>query len=170
MKRALFLFAGIVFLAAFSAGILISRLSTEELVICAAQDDAFHIPKPACRFYFDHFLSEENAKQLEAHAGLAYAFEISNMADRYAIVDKLISLGVDVNGASKIDGLTPLNAAILLNDPPLVKLLLDRGADPSHKGRPNGFNATEYIQFLERKNDGIDRGAISAILRGASPH
>lgn len=164
MKRGLLLTAGIILLAILSTGFLISRLSTEELVICAAQDDAFHIPKPACRFYLDHLLSEKRASALAGHAGLAYAFEITNAADRYAIVDKLISLGLNVNEPSKIDGLTPLNAAILLNDVPLAKLLLNRGADPLNKGRPNGLTSAEYIRLLESRNAGVDRREISALL------
>lgn len=165
MKRVVPLtIVGLLSVTVFATGVAISQLSTEQLIICATTDDAFVIPKMACRFYFDKMADTSDAKQLDERAGIAFAFEIDDPAERSAIVERLIAIGADPNGVSKIDGLTPLNAAVLLNDVQLVQFLLDHGADKNKPDAANHLNAAEYVTRLQRVQPSTNRDVIAAML------
>lgn len=67
-------------------------------------------------------------------------------------------------------GLSPLNAAILFNEPDLVSLLLGYGADPyrkitSSKESLNGLDSFAFIELLIKKKQ--DRTEIKSILEKA---
>jgi len=151
--------------APLALGFFISRLSTEELIICATTNDAFRIPKKACRLYFDKLTDASSAKQLDDSAGIAFAFANDDVQERSAVIERLITLGADPSGISKIDGLTPLNAAILLNDPQLVQLLLDHDVDRHKPDAANHLNAADYLALLQQSQPSINRDAVAAKLK-----
>ena len=83
-------------------------------------------------------------------------------------INRVIDSGCPVNEADE-QGLTPLNAAILFNEPALVELLLSKGADPDKKIlRPgkitDGMNSYEFADMLAEKDDGKDRQRIRKLL------
>jgi hypothetical protein len=143
----------------------ISALNIEHLIVCSTQDKAYFIPERACKFYFYNFTGRNEAENLESGAGLAYAFEIEQEKERREVLAHLMAIGVDVNAVSPVDGLTPLNAAILLNEPRLVNYLISKGADSSKKDKANRMNAMEFLDVLEDKPPGVDRSAVRSILK-----
>ncbi|WP_290583129.1 ankyrin repeat domain-containing protein [Ketobacter sp.] len=82
------------------------------------------------------------------------------------VIDVAVSAGCDINAPDN-QGLSALNAAVLFNNPKLVELLLEYGADPSlriasqHKNL-NGLNTQEFIEYLNAKNQ--KRDAVARIL------
>lgn len=142
----------------------VSRLSIQHLIICSADSEAFTIPQSVCKYYLYNFTGEDDAHQLDDSAGLAFAYQIQNTEEKYNIINHLISVGVNINGISNIDGLTPLNAAILINDSELVKHLLDKGASPEKKDRANQLNARQYIEALQKSDLETNRKKIHQII------
>lgn len=81
-----------------------------------------------------------------------------------AIIEVAIAAGCDISEADSV-GLSPLNAAILFNQPKLVKLLLERGANPerpivSSRESLNGKNSYQLIDYL------VSKGKDLAEVRG----
>lgn len=142
----------------------VSRLGIEHLIICSTDSEAINIPRSVCKYYLYNFTGRDSARDLGEGAGIAYMYGIQNKKDKYRTIDRLISVGVDVNRVSNIDGLTPLNAAILLNDPELVKYLLGKGASLDKKDRANKLNAKEYIEYLQKNARRADRQKIHQII------
>lgn len=142
----------------------LSRMDAQRLVACAATNDASRIPSPVCMFYLEHFTGSEDAEQLEAGPGLAYAFGIDEPHTRRAVMERLLEIGVDINAPSGIDGLTPINAAILLNDAELIGFLLARGANVQ-AADAHGRDADDYLALLREKDEMTDRSALSAVLQ-----
>ncbi|KAB0551076.1 hypothetical protein F7R01_07720 [Pseudomonas argentinensis] len=67
-------------------------------------------------------------------------------------------------------GLSALNGAILYNEPVLVKLLLDHGADPkrkivSPKTTLNGLDSLGFLNVLDKRDGKRDRKAIGNLLK-----
>ena len=76
------------------------------------------------------------------------------------IIDVAVKAGCDIH-APDAAGLSPLNQAILYNEPKLVSLLLGYGAEPdrkilSKKKYLNGLSSYEFLQLLiEEKKDRV---------------
>ena len=65
-------------------------------------------------------------------------------------VKELIEAGYDVN--AKLDGLTPLCAAVLKDDFKITKLLLEHGADPSIECKVEKETFTPLQKAIQKKN------------------
>lgn len=83
------------------------------------------------------------------------------------IINIAIEAGCNIDETNPL-GLSPLNSAILLNHPILVKLLLEHGANPrlkifSPKKVINGKNSFDLYKLLKAKKD---MSAIGNILVG----
>jgi hypothetical protein len=146
--------------------VALKSLTTEHLSICASSPGAYRIPSGICRFYFEHFTGAKDARELEQGVGLAFSFGVEDKIAREAILDRLLEIGVNVNGISQIDGLTPINAAILLNDRDLVRKLLAHGANPEIRDKSRGMDAHQFLQLLQAQNPNIDRTGIAQMLGG----
>lgn len=84
------------------------------------------------------------------------------------VVDRAIKSGCDIS-APDAAGLSPLNAAILYNEPVLVGFLLERGADTSKriaspKEHLNGLDSLEFVDLLMTKDKAKDRQAVKLLL------
>ncbi|WP_415845005.1 hypothetical protein ACMYUJ_19785 [Stutzerimonas zhaodongensis] len=84
------------------------------------------------------------------------------------IIDVAIAAGCDIDGPDAL-GLSPLNAAILYNEPVLVKRFLDGGANPyakiaSQKQMLNGKDSFEFLDLLETRDKRRDRHSIRVEL------
>ncbi|MBN4080607.1 ankyrin repeat domain-containing protein [Beggiatoa alba] len=131
----------------------IKTLTINELIICTSNNEAFYIPQAVCEYYLINYRgSKEDIHDLENGNGLSFVANIDDLDKRYKLMDYFISKGLDVNGVSKIDGLTPLHSAILLNDPDLVQYLLSKRADPLTAERNNGMTAYKYVDFIISKD------------------
>lgn len=67
-------------------------------------------------------------------------------------------------------GLSALNGAILYNEPVLVKLLLEQGANPkrkivSPKTTLNGLDSFAFLDLLDKRDGKRDRKAIGNLLK-----
>lgn len=70
-------------------------------------------------------------------------------------------------------GLSPLNAAILYNEPALVERFLQGGADPyrrivSSRARIDGLDAFEFLHRLMTKAPSQNRQAVALLLEERS--
>tara|TARA_R100001143_G_scaffold61816_1_gene63566 strand:- start:165 stop:620 length:456 start_codon:yes stop_codon:yes gene_type:complete len=84
------------------------------------------------------------------------------------IIDVAIGAGCNMDEPDGL-GLSPLNAAILYNEPVLVRLFLDGGADPyakiiSYKNLLNGKNSFEFLELLEARDRRRNRQALPKAL------
>ncbi|MDH2432554.1 hypothetical protein QCD60_08245 [Pokkaliibacter sp. MBI-7] len=84
------------------------------------------------------------------------------------VIKKAIDVGCDVNEPDQI-GVSPLNAAILYNQPELVSLFLSHGANAkakmvSPKASINGLDSCGFLNLLEGKEK--VRGKIWKLLPG----
>lgn len=84
------------------------------------------------------------------------------------IIDVALAAGCSIEEPDEV-GSTPLAAAILYNEPELVRFLLERGADPylklsSPKPYLDGRDAFEIVDFLMSKQPSQDRSAIQQVM------
>ncbi|MCQ4298116.1 hypothetical protein NAU58_21290 [Pseudomonas stutzeri] len=84
------------------------------------------------------------------------------------VIDTAINAGCDIDEPDEL-GLSPLNAAILYNEPALVERFLQAGADPyreiaSSKASIDGLDAFDFLQMLMTKVPSQDRTALLAVL------
>jgi hypothetical protein len=128
----------------------------ETLMTYATSDDNCRIPycnKPV-EYYTLHFRgTKEDVAKLEQGIGLSYVF--SDSKKRSTFLNFLLDKGVNINKVSPLDGTTPLHAAVLQNDPELVKFLLDHGADPTIRKAKDNSSFTEFdnmtpLEMLEK--------------------
>jgi hypothetical protein len=92
-------------------------------------------------------------------AGGAFALEL---------IDKAIAAGCEIDEPDQM-GLSPLNAAILYNEPVLVERLLRAGANPddrivSSSKTIDGLNSSELLALLESRSTKPDREAVRRLL------
>ena len=163
MRKILYLAIVLLVAGLLFAHVSLSRMDLQRLVACAATEDASRVPSAVCMFYLEHFTDSEDAAQLEAGPGLAYAFEITDHDTRRTVMERLLEIGVDINAPSGVDGLTPLNAAILLNDAGLAGFLLTHGAD-AHARDAHARDAGDYLDLLREQDGMTDRSALATVL------
>lgn len=142
-----------------------SKGNIEDIIICSINDESHYIPSDVCEYYLlNHRLTGEDIKYLENGAGLAFLFDIPDKSKRNIFLQHFILKGVSVDTPSRIDGYPPLHAAIINNDPELVKFLLKNGANPNQKDKNQKLTAEEFIDFLDRTIPSIDRNIIKDLL------
>jgi hypothetical protein len=84
------------------------------------------------------------------------------------VIDTAISAGCNIDEPDEL-GLSPLNAAILYNEPVLVERFLRAGADPyrkivSSRTSIDGLDAFDFLRLVMTKAPSQDRTALLAIL------
>ena len=166
MKKFLLIVVILLTILLSTAAFSLSRMSVQELIICSTDNKSYLLPAPLCLTYFNNMTSEQHAKKLDQHAGLAYVFEITPEQLKYEVIARLLTLGVDINKPSAIDGLPPLHAAILLNDPKLVQYLLEQGADKSISDNNQKMTSSQLVDHLLERKATADLLAIKQLLAG----
>lgn len=164
MKNILLIFCFSVVVVSSFLYLALTKMSIEDLIICTSDENASKMPAPICNYYFSNFTVLADARSLDSRAGLAFAFEIPDTEKRYNVINRLLYIGSDITKASTIDGLTPINAAILLNDSDLVKFLIEKGADLDKPGTENNLNAKEFLSFLKEKDPNKNRDNVQILL------
>ena len=124
-------------------------LSFEHLVLCATNDSGTSKPlvDEMCKFYFYNMTDENDAVELNEGAGISFATQIPDKQNRKKAIQRLLSLGLDINGTSKYGGYTALGGAVISKKPLLVEYLLSIGADRNAKDE-HGRKAFEYLELL----------------------
>gem|GEM_PF-697860 len=141
----------------------------EDVVICSTNESSHHMPSSVCEYYlFNHRVTEADIEFLERGAGLAFLFDIQNKEERNRRVAHFIEQGASLDKPSPIDGFPPLHAAILYNDLELVEMLVEKGADLEQADRHHDLTPLEFAEFLSRRNEETDRGAILLVLSSAT--
>jgi len=84
------------------------------------------------------------------------------------VIDTAINAGCDIDEPDEL-GLSPLNAAILYNEPALVERFLQAGADPyrkivSSRTSIDGLDAFEFLHMLMTKAPSQNRQAVASLL------
>ncbi|MOA31723.1 Ankyrin repeats (3 copies) [compost metagenome] len=84
------------------------------------------------------------------------------------VIDVALSAGCSIDEPDEV-GSTPLVAAILFNEPELVRLLLQRGADPYRRivsplKFTNGLDAFGFLVQMQEKRPAENRQAIQTEL------
>lgn len=84
------------------------------------------------------------------------------------VIDTAINAGCDIDEPDEL-GFSPLNAAILYNEPALVEHFLQAGADPyrrivSSRASIDGLDAFEFLHLLMNKVPNQDRTPLRAVL------
>ncbi len=147
----------------------LNNYDIEEIIICSSNNDANYIPSNICKYYLFNYRGNKNdVTRLSKTSNLSFLINIENKELREALFDYFIEKGSDINGLSNTDGLTPLHAAILVNDSKLVKYLLHKGADPAITDRDNQLTAIQFLQLLTSKTPETNRKEIKSLLKPES--
>ncbi|MFK5915577.1 MAG: ankyrin repeat domain-containing protein [Woeseiaceae bacterium] len=142
-------------------------LNIQQLIICASDEGAFYIPKSICKYYMHNYRGDDkDILLLESSSGISYLFETRDDSEKYKQIEFFIEKGADINHISKLDGLSPLHTAILLNDSKLVEFLLIKKADPLQIESNNNMSSYQYVDFLilNEKRKSTNRDNIRKIL------
>ncbi|MGY5451640.1 hypothetical protein ACVFI8_11950 [Agarivorans sp. MS3-6] len=143
------------------AGYSLVQSNVEDIIVCATNDNSHYIPSSVCDYYVVNYrLGDEDIAFLSAGAGLNFLIGVPDVALREKYIRLLVERGISINSSSQVDGMTPLTSAILLNDPVLVQLLTDLGADPRVLDKKFSTNAFGVLSFLQDKQPSVDRAAI----------
>lgn len=137
----------------------------EDVAICAIEDDTHHIPSSVCEQYLFQFRgTSDDIEYLESRSRLAFFFEVEDTEMRRRLMSFFLDNGLSINEASAIDGLPPLHAAVLMNDPQLVEFLLEHGADATQKDERHELTASGYLDLLKQKNPERDWSQVAERL------
>ncbi len=142
------------------------------LMICSTSDEAYRIPKSVCEYYTLHFRgTKDDIAQLEKGIGISVVF--GDEKKRAKFLNFLLDKGANINLVSPLHGSTPLHAAVLHNDPELVKFLLEHGADPTIRSSRHNLSFKEFdnmtplemLNQMEKNRPGLtDRSKVKQIL------
>lgn len=165
MKK-LFLFVFMFLVLVSAAGIYtMTRYNIENLIVCSTNEKASYIPAFACETYLYHFRGHgTDLAFMKKRTGLNFLVNVEDPLKRRRLFEFFIGKGMDVNAVSNIDGLTPLHAAILLNDHELVHFLLKNGANKLVRERTNGLTPLEFLGQMDAQFPGIDRSRLRQAL------
>lgn len=144
-----------------------SSADIEDVIICSADTGSHYIPSSVCKYYLHNFrANKDDVSYLQSRSGLNFIVNMPEKTDKKDLINYFLSKGLDINKPSKIDGLTPIHAAILLNNPDIVKLLIKHGASLTTLDERLKLTPLQFANDLASKNPAIDRSAVIALLKG----
>jgi hypothetical protein len=161
------------------ASYVISTAQLQYLIVYAVHGGEF-FPSYFARTYFLH--SQKIAKEIARApfpivpytlGGIFSIDSISQHRYSFELVDHELKLGANVN--AKMNGMTALYGATLLNDRLQVQFLLSRGADKNIKDTPGPLKPIqdaktplELALALQAKYPNENRSAVIALLGGVA--
>lgn len=167
MKKILLLVSTISLVVVSLAIYAMVTLNIQQLIICASDESGYYIPKNICKYYMYNYRGDDkDILLLENSSGISYLFETKDESEKYKQIEFFLEKGTNINHTSKLNGLSPLHTAILLNDSKLVKFLLIKKADPLQAESNNNMSSYEYVDFLilNEKRKSVNRDKIKKIL------
>lgn len=154
------------------AAYTLNRASLDTVVMCAAGERGLYIPAAGCRAYLKSvgatYAPQEKSAALAA--ALALYSRAQDPAARALSLEQaalLLEQGADVDGLSPYDGLRPLHAAVIANEPELVRYLRGKGANTAARDAQFDKTPLELANWLETTKQ-LDLGAVRQALT-ASP-
>jgi len=132
-----------------------TQMEIETLILCSANEGGIRIPSDLCYSYMVNYrMNEKDIKELSEGAGLDYILN-GEEPIKYDIAKAFLARGLNVNGVnhykarSEDKNVTPLQAAVVYNDVPRVKFLLEQGADLQIRGELE-MTALEYAKNIHK--------------------
>jgi len=145
--------------------IIVTTMSEFETLLLCSQGKVNSVPKKICQAYLSNsHIAPSEIESLNAGIGVSWALFAEEQADRIALLNILISKGVDINAIDPRTGLTSLHSAVLLRDVHAVLLLTRAGADKNIKGIKNGMSALEMAKWIDGRNASPELKEIISIL------
>ena len=158
-------------LVTITLGYVLHRMTIQELILCSEGQGGIRIPEGLCSTYLFHFRGTPNdISSLSEGAGLSFILnDPENSQKKYRIATFLIHKGLDVNDINHYggDGFTPLHSAVVSNELPDVKYLLQMGANIELKDDHYRMTPLELGKHLQALNPKIDRSAVIDVLENA---
>lgn len=169
MCKWLFYLTGLLVISLFSyAGLsfyVLQASSPETNASCAVGNSGTRIPQFACRWYLEHqLISTEESGDAQSVLFLAIGAYPTHPDSAQEIMELALDEGADINGHSPRSGYTPLQEAVLFNEPGLVDFLLKEGADPAVEGQDKGLTAGELLAVIKKRNPEQDLSEIESQL------
>jgi len=172
MKKKIF-FGGVGGIVLTIAGLMfydMTQMKIETLILCSANEGGIRIPSNLCYNYMVNYrINAKDIKELSEGAGLDYILN-GEGSIKYDIAKAFLARGLDVNGVNyykahpEDKGATPLQAAVVYNDVPRIKFLLEQKADLQIRGEL-GMTALEYAKKLHKA--GSEFRDLSEIIQDA---
>jgi hypothetical protein len=139
--------------------------SPETNASCAIGDSGTRIPQIACRWYLEHQLTgEKESGDAQSVLFLAIGAYPTHPDNAQEIMELALDEGAYINGHSPRSGYTPLQEAVLFNEPGLGDFVLNNGADPAVEGKNKGLTARELLAAIEERNPDQDLSEIESQL------
>jgi len=176
-KKIAFGSIGGIFLAI--AGLMLSdmiQMEMEVLILCSENEGGIRIPSNLCKYYLVNYrMNEEDIKELSEGAGLDYILYIEGRnSTEYELAKLFLAKGLDVDGVNHYtaappnnEKMTPLQSAVVMNDVPRLKFLIEHGADLRLTG-DKGITALEYAKKIHKAgSESWDTSEIIQLLSDA---
>jgi len=160
------------------AGLMLYVMTEMEMVhlmLCSTNQGGTRIPSGLCKYYLVNYrINEKGVKALSDGGGLDVILNIEEGSVEYELAKLFLAKGLDVDGVNHYtpappndNKFTPLQSAVVLNDVPRVKFLLDYGAD-IHLSEGYGMTPIDIARkFHKTGSERQDRTEIIQILSDA---
>ena len=154
---------------------VMTSMKIDVLILCSSNEGGIRIPSSLCYNYMVNYrINEKDIKELSEGAGLDYILYVEGRnSTEYELAKLFLAKGLDVDGVNHHSGyfdnkkFTPLQSAVVLNDVPRVKFLLEHGADV-HLTGGKGITALEYAKKIHKAgSERQDRTEIIQLLSDA---
>ena len=155
---------------------VMTEMEMEVLILCNENQGGIRIPSSLCKYYLVNYrMNEKDIKELSEGAGLDYVLNVEGRnSTEYELAKLFLAKGLDVDGVNHYteappndEKFTPLQSAVVMNDVPRVKFLIEHGAD-LHITGDKGMTALEYAKKLHKGgSERQDRTEIIQILSDA---
>lgn len=154
-------------------GFGLSTMTIEELVICTFEETDCVMPSGIFNRYLKLFrVDSEDIRELQDGAGLSFVLGGKDPV-KYELAALFLEKGLDIEGVNHYgmadsEYLTPLQAAVAMNNTDDVAFLLSHGADARVLNR-DGLTLLELARLQQRKIPVYDYSAVIALLEKQQP-
>ncbi|VAW86303.1 hypothetical protein MNBD_GAMMA18-1798 [hydrothermal vent metagenome] len=155
---------------------VMTQMEMKVLILCSENQGGIRIPSNLCKYYLVNYrMNEKDIKELSEGAGLDYILYIEGKnSTEYELAKLFLAKGLNVDGVNHYtpappndNKFTPLQSAVVMNDMPRVKFLLDYGAD-IHLSEGYGMTPIDIARkFHKTGSERQDRTEIIQILSDA---
>ncbi|MGK0272594.1 MAG: hypothetical protein ACI88H_003266 [Cocleimonas sp.] len=152
-----------------------SKMTTDEMVMCSAGDGGFYISSNICEIYMKRFKSDSTDIEELSYGGIEVILNLSS-DKKYELAEFFISKGLNVNAINQYQSqfgydLPPVQSAILDNDLKKVNFLILHGANLMARSKSTGdLTSLEFAKSLQEKEKNTDRSLILIALSKHEKH